>query len=102
MTPTNSPFVRSFVLGRLAPLVFLIAAVSLLGCGGIRQPFDASRQEPKAAQPAPMPAMPPDALGKNKEIEHNTEAYDHIVENSFLAADRNPLSTFSIDVDTAS
>jgi Ca-activated chloride channel family protein len=33
---------------------------------------------------------------------HNTEAYDRIVENAFLAADRNPLSTFSIDVDTAS
>jgi Ca-activated chloride channel family protein len=34
--------------------------------------------------------------------EHNTEAYDHIVENPFLAADRNPLSTFALDVDTAS
>jgi Ca-activated chloride channel family protein len=32
----------------------------------------------------------------------NTEAYDHLVENAFAAADRNPLSTFSIDVDTAS
>jgi Ca-activated chloride channel family protein len=32
----------------------------------------------------------------------NTEAYDHIVDNPFLAAGRNPLSTFSIDVDTAS
>jgi Ca-activated chloride channel homolog len=33
---------------------------------------------------------------------YNTESYDHIIENAFLAADRNPLSTFSIDVDTAS
>lgn len=32
----------------------------------------------------------------------NTEAYDHIVDNGFLTATRNPLSTFSIDVDTAS
>lgn len=32
----------------------------------------------------------------------NTEAYDSIVENSFLSALNNPLSTFSIDVDTAS
>src|SRR5262245_54044866 len=32
----------------------------------------------------------------------NTEAYDRIVDNPFLAADQNPLSTFSIDVDTAS
>jgi Ca-activated chloride channel family protein len=42
-----------------------------------------------------LPEPPPDKV-------HNTEAYDHIVENAFLAADRNPLSTFSIDVDTAS
>jgi Ca-activated chloride channel family protein len=32
----------------------------------------------------------------------NTAAYDHILENPFLNAKDNPLSTFSIDVDTAS
>jgi Ca-activated chloride channel homolog len=32
----------------------------------------------------------------------NTAAYDHLVENPFLRAKSNPLSTFSIDVDTAS
>jgi len=32
----------------------------------------------------------------------NTEAYDRIRDNSFLAVASNPLSTFSIDVDTAS
>jgi len=31
----------------------------------------------------------------------NTEDYDHIVDNKFLAAMQNPLSTFSIDVDEA-
>ena len=31
----------------------------------------------------------------------NTEDYDNIVENSFLSATQNPLSTFSIDVDDA-
>ncbi len=31
----------------------------------------------------------------------NTEDYDRIVENRFLAATQNPLSTFSIDVDEA-
>lgn len=35
-------------------------------------------------------------------VEHNTEAYDNIVENSYLLTQQNPLSTFSIDVDTAS
>jgi Ca-activated chloride channel family protein len=32
----------------------------------------------------------------------NTEAYDRIVDNPFLAVGQNPLSTFSVDVDTAS
>jgi Ca-activated chloride channel family protein len=32
----------------------------------------------------------------------NTEAYDRIVDNGFLRVAENPLSTFSIDVDTAS
>jgi Ca-activated chloride channel family protein len=36
------------------------------------------------------------------EKEFNTEDYDNIVENKFLAATQNPLSTFSIDVDEAS
>lgn len=31
----------------------------------------------------------------------NTEDYDNIIENKFLAATKNPLSTFSIDVDEA-
>ena len=31
----------------------------------------------------------------------NTEAYDRVVDNPFLRAIQNPLSTFSIDVDTA-
>lgn len=36
-----------------------------------------------------------------KKQEWNTEDYDNIVENKFLAATQNPLSTFSIDVDEA-
>lgn len=40
----------------------------------------------------------------NSEIQHdfNTEEYDSFTENGFLAAQLNPLSTFSADVDTAS
>jgi len=34
--------------------------------------------------------------------EFNTEAYDRIVENPFIRVSQDPLSTFSIDVDTAS
>ncbi|MEO6916256.1 MAG: von Willebrand factor type A domain-containing protein [Chitinophagaceae bacterium] len=35
-------------------------------------------------------------------IDHDTEDYDAIVENSFQAVSKDPLSTFSIDVDAAS
>ncbi|HEY9842095.1 MAG TPA: von Willebrand factor type A domain-containing protein, partial [Candidatus Obscuribacterales bacterium] len=35
-------------------------------------------------------------------VVHNTEEYDRIYENPFLETLKNPLSTFSIDVDTAS
>jgi Ca-activated chloride channel family protein len=37
-----------------------------------------------------------------KDGEFNTEAYDRIVENPFIPVSQDPLSTFSIDVDTAS
>ena len=45
--------------------------------------------------------LPPDASESNREGFH-TEAYDHQVENPFVAVNQHPLSTFSIDVDTAS
>ncbi|MFT5154874.1 MAG: hypothetical protein ACI841_004882, partial [Planctomycetota bacterium] len=35
-------------------------------------------------------------------FEQDREAYDHIAETPFLLSTQNPLSTFSIDVDTAS
>ena len=37
-----------------------------------------------------------------EQTEFNTESYDDIIENNFLSVKENPLSTFSIDVDTAS
>lgn len=40
------------------------------------------------------PVLPPDP--------HNTESYQHIEDNPFRRVDEEPLSTFSIDVDTAS
>jgi Ca-activated chloride channel family protein len=81
------------------------AALALAGCGvpGNRDLAPEVRRAvtAPAGAPAPLPPgveMPPPP----PEQPHNTEAYDHITENAFLAADRNPLSTFSIDVDTAS
>ncbi|MBY0425977.1 MAG: von Willebrand factor type A domain-containing protein, partial [Cytophagales bacterium] len=56
------------------------------------------------------PARLYDKLGEYEETsdinitttEFNTESYNLIRENEFLAAKENPLSTFSIDVDAAS
>lgn len=46
-----------------------------------------------------LAAAPPPGVRRQ---DFNTEEYDRIYENQFLAALTNPLSTFSIDVDTAS
>jgi len=78
-----------------------------------RRDMDHGRREHKRAQPAgsaytlgvtagPPPADPYNDPNLNYWPGHNTEAYDHLTDNPFLAVGFNPLSTFSIDVDTAS
>ncbi len=88
----------------------LIAAVLMVhsGCAGT----SVHRKTVAAEMPsmAPVVAEAPMALSlapmetslEVGEPPFNTEAYDRIDENPFLDAARNPLSTFSIDVDTAS
>jgi Ca-activated chloride channel homolog len=93
MTRFNSPFAY-----RLLTLLFATAAVFFPGCAGGDGYMPKSAPRPGGGMPIPL-AQP---MQRKAEVEHNTEAYDPIVENAFLAADRNPLSTFSIDVDTAS
>ncbi len=58
-------------------------------------PFAAGAMAPPPASIAVAPGEPP-------RPEMNREAYDRIEENAFKSALRDPLSTFSIDVDTAS
>jgi len=57
-----------------------------------------------SAQSAPTPSatIPPPPPGDNLPPNFNTEDYDRIYENPFLEVTKNPLSTFSIDVDAAS
>lgn len=77
------------------------ASVSLIlgaaACGASKYPMSAmarSSMAPPAMEMAqPSPAAP---------AEPNTESYARVQDNPFLDAARNPLSTFSIDVDTAS
>jgi Ca-activated chloride channel family protein len=53
----------------------------------------------KANESPVLRQAPQDLTPTDKEF--NTEGYDKIAENPFLEALKNPLSTFSIDVDTA-
>ncbi len=58
---------------------------------------------PLAAPSAPMAAMTRDEVARRMAShEFNTEAYDRIDDNPFRRVADDPLSTFSIDVDTAS
>jgi len=56
----------------------------------------------KAPYPASAPRVAYEVAPGEEPPALNTEAYDRIYENPFLAVTDNPLSTFSIDVDTAS
>jgi hypothetical protein len=70
---------------------------------------DASERMPAPAPPASL-ALPPGRVGGAiagqmsiyRTRDFNTEAYDKIDENRFHRVTNDPLSTFSIDVDTAS
>jgi Ca-activated chloride channel family protein len=68
---------------------------------------------PQAVAPHPMKAEPraytsarsrpaPGALVLHDTVPHDTEAYDRIDDNPFHRVATRPLSTFSVDVDTAS
>ncbi len=65
------------------------------GAGG--RAYAMKRKRMVVRRPAPRPSQPYIARP-----EHNTEDYDKRDENTFLSPRTSPLSTFSIDVDTAS
>src|SRR6516225_942434 len=92
---------------------YVALALSPIGCGESVSPQKSA--ERYAAAPAAAPRAGELAAGATKfepadldrdapadGLSFNTEAYDHVVDNPFLSVERNPLSTFSIDVDTAS
>ncbi|HMR06550.1 MAG TPA: VWA domain-containing protein [Polyangiaceae bacterium] len=81
-------------------------ASGIAGCGGFAGGAAAPESVAASAAPGypaqyPQPAPPAEAALLD-EGEPNTESYDQVVENAFLAVTKNPLSTFSVDVDTAS
>ena len=83
-------------------IAVLAGSVAASGCG---RAGNQSWQPPAPLAGAVVEAdgeglLPIQILGLDPEF--NTEAYDRIYENPFLLARDHPLSTFSIDVDTAS
>ena len=88
-------------------LTLLLVCQLIAGCGGnIRDgaetaaPSAAYMDQARSPDSAPL-VFPGTADPEQAAAEFNTETYDEIVENEFLLAQSNPLSTFSIDVDTA-
>jgi Ca-activated chloride channel family protein len=72
-------------------------------------PVDAEQARGRGRFPAPPPPKPvPPRWPRERRIppvpgeKFNTESYENIVDNPFMETAQNPLSTFSIDVDTAS
>ena len=79
-----------------------LAIVSMSGCGGRK---DSERAKDKAAAKRSGSAKykAPKRRTPIKFTEPaNAERYDEIADNSFMSASSEPLSTFSVDVDTAS
>ncbi|MEL7316888.1 MAG: VWA domain-containing protein, partial [Cyanobacteria bacterium J06559_3] len=104
------------------PSLLMVTAIILAGCEGApsgttSQPADAGRPLPTPAESAAeadaesvtevdagtlSEAEDTDREPQVQSPDFNTEEYDRIYENPFLSVTQNPLSTFSIDVDTAS
>ena len=81
---------RAFIAASFLTLGGLVVGGA---CCGFRGRYAPMPRYARAESMSPVERLPPG---------HNTEAYDRIYDNPFLAARDNPLSTFSIDVDTAS
>jgi Ca-activated chloride channel family protein len=69
------------------------------GAGGGRGGYSAGPMARDGLMAMPSPPPPPPGFGPRS---FNTEGYDRIDDNPFRLATQDPLSTFSIDVDTAS
>ncbi len=88
-------------------LVGVMVTISLAGCGakdggetsGNYMRYDMAEADSYAAEKS---EMYDEEILEEYYIEHNTEEYNAIVENNFKSVRDYPLSTFSVDVDTAS
>jgi Ca-activated chloride channel family protein len=93
-------------------MLIIVASALMLACGKseIIPSRKTASEKAVEAKLAPSAAKKMDTLGRVREFDtgdqeyhrFNTEEYSRIYENTFLEVKNNPLSTFSIDVDTAS
>ncbi len=97
-------------IARTSLLLIVLASIGAVVFLGCYAPQDSHRSAsaPSVAY-SRQPSKPADyateatvTKGPDSQPEHNTETYDHIVDNAFKLAADHPLSTFSTDVDTAS
>ena len=99
----------------LAALLMFVGCSSSVDHASYDSYSSISGAKPMAMAPPPAPHLRARMLAVEAEPErrqlfarkrvaedHNTETYDHIVENPFESAKSKPLSTFAADVDTAS
>ncbi|ODU01915.1 MAG: hypothetical protein ABS79_01060 [Planctomycetes bacterium SCN 63-9] len=81
-------------------LLAISACVCLVGWFGCAEKSERAASKTEQGVALAPATVPPVELQAPEPP--NTEKYAEIVDNEFIVADREPLSTFSIDVDTAS
>ena len=105
---------KNSTLRKLSVITALLSLVSMAGCGASSMevandaaaPSDGKYMYAEGAV-YDTQAQLNQSIGQFPEeeggyVDFNTEEYNTIVENSYMSVAANPLSTFSIDVDTAS
>ncbi|HEY3122230.1 MAG TPA: VWA domain-containing protein, partial [Vicinamibacteria bacterium] len=85
-------------------VIGMVAAISIPSLLRARAPSGRYTPEPSIVRLPPPATLAPSAMAERfePEAQHNTEAYERIYENAFLDVLQHPLSTFAVDVDTAS
>ena len=107
LTRTVSRGRRLATLARLSfPTAMGALALAVAACSSSAGRLACGRPSgsPPVAAAAPAPCCAPAPLGVAglPQPDFNSEAYDSVRENEFILATTEPLSTFSVDVDTAS
>jgi Ca-activated chloride channel family protein len=88
-----------FIEVKMKPAAAQLSEVAVTGLGARKK---MQKAEAKIAYDMPARGIARACISPVDQQMFNTEDYDHINENRFFEVTKNPLSTFSIDVDAAS